>query len=76
MQAEPTINPADKEASASGGLVDVLIEIGQQPARILEAMKEALLCGDDAEALEHARDLIGLPTKRSTEPRSPTTSGL
>jgi hypothetical protein len=45
-------------------VVDVLIEIGQQRARILEATKEALMSGDDAEALEYARELTGLPTKR------------
>jgi hypothetical protein len=37
----------------------------EQPgvARILERMKEALERGDDAEALEHARELTGLPRK-------------
>jgi hypothetical protein len=55
-------NPA--VPSANGGVVDVLIEIGQQRARILEATKEALMRGDDAEALEYARELTGLPTKR------------
>ena len=65
VQADPTINPADQEASASGGLVDVLIEIGQERARILDAMKEALVRGDDAKALEYARELAGLRTKRS-----------
>ncbi len=55
-------NPA--VPSANGGVVDVLIEIGQQRARILEATKEALMRGDDAAALEYARELTGLPTKR------------
>jgi hypothetical protein len=51
--------------SANGGVVDVLIEIGQERARILQVMKEALVRGDEAEALEYARQLTGLPTKRS-----------
>jgi hypothetical protein len=63
VQADPTVSPADKEASASRGLVDVLIEIRQERARILEAMKEALVRGDETEALEHARELTGLPRK-------------
>jgi hypothetical protein len=46
-------------------MVDVLIEIGQKRAKILEAMKEALVLGDDEEALERARELTGLPSKRT-----------
>jgi hypothetical protein len=57
---------ADKTAR-SHGVLDAVIEIGQQRARIVEAMKEALLRGDDAEALERARELTGLPSKRSTD---------
>jgi hypothetical protein len=55
-----------REVSVAGGLVDTIIEMGQQRARILEAMKAALLRGVDAEALERARELTGLPSKRST----------
>ena len=52
----------------SDGIVDVLIEIGQERAKILQAMKAALLRGDDAEALERARELTGLPTRTQTAP--------
>jgi hypothetical protein len=41
--------------SVAGGLIDTVIEIGQERARIMEAMRAALLRGDDAEALERAR---------------------
>ena len=51
-------------------LLDALLEIGQERAKILVAMKEALLRGDDDEALERARELAGLPTKRPTNSRS------
>jgi hypothetical protein len=47
---------------APGGLVDVIMEIGQERAKILAAMKAALVRGDD-EALERARELTGLPVK-------------
>ena len=68
MRAGPNITNSCKKSnpalpSANGGLVDVLIEIGQKRARILEAMKEALVRGDNAEALEYARELAGLPKK-------------
>lgn len=54
-------NPAFPHAN--GGVIDVLIEIGQKRARILEGLKEALMRGDDADALEHARELTVLPRK-------------
>ena len=50
--------------SVAGGLIDTVIEIGQERARIMEAMRAALLRGDDAEALERARELTGLPLKK------------
>jgi hypothetical protein len=62
MKAEQT---KGREASP-GGVVDVLVELGQQRARIMEAMRAALLRGDDAEALERARELTGLPTRTQT----------
>jgi hypothetical protein len=43
------------------GLIDAVIEIGMQRRKIVVAMKEALLRGDDREALELARELTGLP---------------
>lgn len=58
------VNPPD--------LVDSLIDIGRERARILEAMKAALVRGDDVVALKHARQLTGLPTKRSIDPSSST----
>jgi hypothetical protein len=60
VQAAPTISPANREASSSTGLVDVLLEIGRERQRIMEAMK-----GDDDAALEHACDLTGLPSRKS-----------
>jgi len=65
VQADPTINPADKEANASGGLVDALIEIGRERQRIVGSLRDTLPNGDDAKALERARELTRLPTKRS-----------
>jgi hypothetical protein len=70
VRAGPNMTNSHKKSnaafpSANGGVVDVLIEIGQERARILAAMKEALVRGDDAEALEHARELTGLPRKNA-----------
>jgi hypothetical protein len=60
-QSEPV---PDGEMHVTPGLIDVLMEIGQEREKILVAMKEALLRGDDDEALERARELTGLPRKR------------
>jgi hypothetical protein len=49
-------------------LVDVILEIGRERQRIVEAMKVALLRGDDPEALECARELTGLPRKNAATP--------
>jgi hypothetical protein len=65
VQADPTISPANREAGSSTGLVDVLLEIGRERQRTMEAMKAALLRGDDDAALEHACDLTGLPSRKS-----------
>lgn len=65
MQADPTISAANREASSSSGLIDVLLEIGRERQRIMEAMKAALLRGDDDATLEHARELTGLPSRKS-----------
>jgi hypothetical protein len=56
--------------SVDGGVLDAVIEIGQQREKILVAMREALVRGDDDEALERARELTGLPSKRRTNSRS------
>jgi hypothetical protein len=56
--------------SVDGGVLDALIEIGHQREKILVAMREALVRGDDDEALERARELTGLPSKRRTNSRS------
>ncbi len=42
-------------------LLDAVVEIGQARAKILVALKAALLRGDNDEALERARELTGLP---------------
>lgn len=60
-----SLSPANKDASASSGLVDVLLKIGRERRRLMESLREALLRGDDAEALERARELTGLPSKRA-----------
>ena len=60
------------EGIASEGLVDLVLEIGRERQRIMEAMKAALLRGDDDAALEYVRQLTGLPTTRTTHP-SPST---
>ena len=70
MRVGPNISKSRKKSnpavpSANGGLIDVLIEISQKRARILEAMRDALLRDDDAEALERARELTGLPPQKS-----------
>jgi uncharacterized membrane-anchored protein len=53
----------DFQPSVNAGLLDSVVEIGRERAKILGAMKEALLRGDDAEALECARELTGLARK-------------
>jgi hypothetical protein len=65
---------SDAEVNPTG-LVDELIDIGRERQRIMEAMKAALLRGDDVVALEHARQLTGLPTKRSICPSTSTQAG-
>jgi hypothetical protein len=50
--------------SVAGGLIDTVIEISQERARIMEATRAALLRGDGAEALERARELTGVPLKK------------
>lgn len=52
VQADPTISPTNREASSSSALIDVLLCIGRERQRIMAEMKEALLRGDDAEALD------------------------
>jgi hypothetical protein len=73
VRAGPTIsNSSEKsntvsnsEALSGAGLVDAILEIGRERQRIMEAMKAALLRGDDDAALEHARELTGLPRHKS-----------
>jgi hypothetical protein len=73
VRAGPTIsNSSEKsnavsnsEAFSGAGLVDALLEIGRERQRIMEAMKAALLRDDDEAALEHARELTGLPSRKS-----------
>lgn len=51
---------SDSEANSAG-----LVAIEDERQRIMEAMKATLLRGDDDAALEHARELTGLPTHKS-----------
>ena len=62
-QKKPPQPAFNAELPVHAGLVDVLMQIGQERAKLLESIKEALLRGDDAEALERARELTGLPRK-------------
>jgi hypothetical protein len=70
MRADSNLSNSSKKSSPltlrepDQGLVDALMEIGQERQKILVAMKAALLRGDDDEALERARQLTGIPTKR------------
>ena len=51
----------------SNGLVDVLMQIGREHQRFMESLlHDALLCDYNAEALEHARELTGIPRKNTT----------
>jgi hypothetical protein len=56
----------DEEAARldPSALLDAVVEIGQARAKILVAMKAALVRGDNDEAVERARELTGLPSKR------------
>jgi hypothetical protein len=56
------------EGGASRGIVNVILEIGRERHRIMETLKAALVRGDDTEALEHARELTGLPSQKSSVP--------
>lgn len=47
------------------GVIDAIIKIARERTEILESMRAALLRGDDAEALERARELTGLPPKKA-----------
>jgi len=51
---------------SADGVMDAITEIARERTKILESMKAALLRGDDDEALERARELTGLPMKRTT----------
>ena len=73
MQADPTINLAEKDVSTFRDLLDAVLEIGREPQRIMESLSEALLRGNAPEALERGRELTGLPTNRSVD-TSPSTS--
>jgi hypothetical protein len=66
---------ANKGANASSGLVDVLLKIGRERQHLMESLREAPLRDDDAEALERARELTGLSTKRSIVTSPSTQAG-
>ena len=58
------------------GALDAVIEIGEKRQQILLAMKDALVRGDEQEALELARDLTDLPRKRTEGAASGPTNAL
>ena len=62
----PSLSPVDKEASKSSELADVLIRIGRERQQLMESLRDTLLRGEDAEALECARELTGLPRNSTT----------
>jgi hypothetical protein len=47
----------------STSLLDAALEIATERRATLAQMRKALECGDDAEALRHARTLCGLADK-------------
>jgi hypothetical protein len=61
LQDALSLIPANKDASTSGGLVDAIIEVGRKRQRLMESLR-----GDDAEALQRARELTGISRKRPT----------
>jgi hypothetical protein len=63
MQDGHSLSPADKKASASSGLLDVILDIGRERQQIMEEMKAALLRGDDEGALDRAREFTGDPQR-------------
>ena len=54
----------------SDAVIDTITEIARERTKILESMRAALLRGDDEEALDRARELTGLPPKRTANSQS------
>jgi hypothetical protein len=69
-QTDEFLNTTGQRVNNLSGLIDVVRDISRERTEILAFMKAALQRGDDDEALERARELTGLPTKRETTPRS------
>ncbi len=71
MRADTNLSKFREKSSPVGEeihnrhVADAVIEIARERTKILESMRAALLRGDDGEALERARELTGLPTKRA-----------
>lgn len=63
----PRVSVSDKAATICGGgrLVDTILKAGRERQRLMESLRDVLLHGDEAEALERARALTGLLTERS-----------
>ena len=54
------------------GVLDAVMKIAEERRQVLLAMKDALIRGDEQEALELARDLTDLPRKRPVgDPAAP-----
>jgi len=60
--------PTERQGNADA-VIDAISEIARERTKILEAMRAALLRGDDEEALERARELTGLPPKQAKTSR-------
>jgi hypothetical protein len=71
MKAKLTVgrgqDPNSQSSAGDGLLTDEMMEILEERKKIITAMNAALLRGDNDEALELARELTGLPTKRPTK---------
>jgi len=63
--ASPEPKPDPKAIPA--GLLDAVMAVAAQQSRVLEQMYAALVAGDDATALEKAREFCGLRGKPKGE---------
>lgn len=59
-QMDPREDAPELRLNVTQGLLDVVMDIGRERAKIEMAMRAALLRGDERDALERARELTGL----------------
>jgi hypothetical protein len=65
VQADRNANPAETGESTSIGFLRALLEIGREQQQLIKTLCDALLGGDGAAALEHPREVTGLPNQKS-----------